>query len=100
MCIDYCELNKIIVKNWVRDEDIPKMAFRTRYGNYEFQVMPFMLTNELAVFMDLMNRHILDQKELNMRHHRWIKLLSDYDCDIRYHLGKANVVADALSWKE
>nr|GEZ23903.1 reverse transcriptase domain-containing protein [Tanacetum cinerariifolium] len=31
---------------------------------------------------------------------RWIELLSDYDCEIRYHLGKANVVADALSWKE
>ncbi|GJV52777.1 putative reverse transcriptase domain-containing protein [Tanacetum coccineum] len=31
---------------------------------------------------------------------RWIELFSDYDCEIRYHLGKANVVADALSWKE
>nr|GEX32838.1 putative reverse transcriptase domain-containing protein [Tanacetum cinerariifolium]GEX43930.1 putative reverse transcriptase domain-containing protein [Tanacetum cinerariifolium] len=38
--------------------------------------------------------------ELNMRQRRWIELFSDYDCDIRYHPGKANVVAAALSRKE
>nr|GEZ08336.1 hypothetical protein [Tanacetum cinerariifolium] len=41
-----------------------------------------------------------EKKELNMRQHRWLELLSDYDCHIHYHLGKANVVADALSRKE
>ncbi|GKD81018.1 putative reverse transcriptase domain-containing protein [Tanacetum coccineum] len=45
-------------------------------------------------------QHIFKQKELNMRQRRWIELFSDYDCEIRYHLGKANVVADALSRKE
>ncbi|GJR87828.1 putative reverse transcriptase domain-containing protein [Tanacetum coccineum] len=45
-------------------------------------------------------QHILDQKDLNMRQHRWIELLSDYDCEIRYHPGKANVIADTLSRKE
>ncbi|GJR41985.1 putative reverse transcriptase domain-containing protein [Tanacetum coccineum] len=45
-------------------------------------------------------QHILDQKELNMRQHRWLELLSDYDCEIRYHPGKENVVVDALSCKE
>ncbi|GJS46491.1 putative reverse transcriptase domain-containing protein [Tanacetum coccineum] len=215
----------------VREEDIPKTAFRTSYGHYEFQVMPLGLTNAPAVFMDLMNRMcksyldkfvivfiddiliyskseeehaehlelilellkkdelyakfsncefwlskaspktpteihqflglagyyrrfiegflkiakpmkkltqknvrfdwsekaeaafyllkqklcsapilalpegacnlILDQKkELNMRQRRWLEFLSDYDCEIRYHPGKVNVVADALSRKE
>nr|GEW20009.1 hypothetical protein [Tanacetum cinerariifolium] len=45
-------------------------------------------------------QHILDQKELNMRQCRWLELLSDYDYEIRYHPGKANMVADALSQKE
>ncbi|GJY65340.1 putative reverse transcriptase domain-containing protein [Tanacetum coccineum] len=40
----------------VRDEDIPKTAFRMRYEHYEFQVMPFCLTNAPVVFMDLINR--------------------------------------------
>ncbi|GJY67737.1 putative reverse transcriptase domain-containing protein [Tanacetum coccineum] len=43
---------------------------------------------------------IFNQKELNMRQRRWIELFSNYDCKIRYHSGKANVVADALSRKE
>ncbi|GJY44912.1 reverse transcriptase domain-containing protein [Tanacetum coccineum] len=45
-------------------------------------------------------QHIFSQKELNMRQHRWIELFSDYDCEIRYHPSKANVVADALTSKE
>nr|GEV62282.1 hypothetical protein [Tanacetum cinerariifolium] len=172
----------------VHEEDIPKTAFRTCYGHYEFQVMPYGLTNASTIFMDLMNRvcksylyrfvivfiddiliysksrkereghlklilsHMIDsegihvnptkiesikdwaspktpteirqflegsenfvvyydashkglgavlmQKEKNMRQQRWLELLSDYDCKIRYHPGKAKVVADALSRKK
>nr|GEW88746.1 hypothetical protein [Tanacetum cinerariifolium] len=45
-------------------------------------------------------QHIFSHKELNMRQRCWIELFSDYDCEIHYHLGKADVVANALSRKE
>ena len=45
-------------------------------------------------------KYIFTQKELNMRQRRWLELIKDYDCEILYHPGKANVVADALSKKE
>ena len=44
-------------------------------------------------------KYIFTQKELNMRQRRWLELIKDYDCEILYHPGKANVVADALSRK-
>ncbi|KAL0541606.1 hypothetical protein IC582_021659 [Cucumis melo] len=52
LCIDYRELNKLRIK----DGDVPKTAFRSRYGHYGFIMMSFGLTNAPTVFMDLMNR--------------------------------------------
>ncbi|GJU25078.1 putative reverse transcriptase domain-containing protein [Tanacetum coccineum] len=61
----------------------------------------YLYGTKCTVFTDHKSlQHILDQKELNMRRHRWLELLSDYDCEIRYHPRKANIVADALSHKE
>nr|GFB43269.1 putative reverse transcriptase domain-containing protein [Tanacetum cinerariifolium] len=61
----------------------------------------YLYGTKCTVFTDHKSlQHILDQKELNMRQRRWLKLLSDYDCDIHYHPGKANVIADAFSRKE
>nr|GEZ75644.1 putative reverse transcriptase domain-containing protein [Tanacetum cinerariifolium] len=64
-------------------------------------VRHYLYGTKCVVFTDHKSlQHILDQKELNMRQRRWLELLSDYDCEIRYHPGKAKVVADALSRKE
>ncbi|GJS74822.1 putative reverse transcriptase domain-containing protein [Tanacetum coccineum] len=61
----------------------------------------YLYGTKCTVFTDHKSiQHILNQKELNMRQCRWLELLADYDCEIRYHPGKANVVADALSQKE
>ncbi|GKA81791.1 putative reverse transcriptase domain-containing protein [Tanacetum coccineum] len=61
----------------------------------------YLYGTKCTVFTDHKSlQHIPDQNELNMRQHRWLELLSDYDCEIRYHPRKANVVADALSRKE
>nr|GFD15036.1 putative reverse transcriptase domain-containing protein [Tanacetum cinerariifolium] len=61
----------------------------------------YLYRTKRTVFTDHKSlQYILDPKELNMRQRRWLELPSDYDCDIRYRPGKANVVADTLSRKE
>nr|GEY87471.1 putative reverse transcriptase domain-containing protein [Tanacetum cinerariifolium] len=60
----------------------------------------YLYSTKCIVFTDYKSlQHVLNQKELNMRQRRWLELLADYNCKIRYHPGKANVVADALSQK-
>nr|GEY71069.1 putative reverse transcriptase domain-containing protein [Tanacetum cinerariifolium] len=85
----------------VRDEDIPKTAFRTSVNakreGYCICIRKLKPYGENYTIHDL---ELGAVKELNMRQRRRLELLADYDCEIRYHPGKANVVADALSRKE
>ncbi|GJY81961.1 putative reverse transcriptase domain-containing protein [Tanacetum coccineum] len=87
---------KIHEKNYTtHDLELGAVVFTLNMWRYYLYGM------KCVVFTDHKSlQHILDQKELNMRQRRWLELLSDYDCEIRYHPGKANVVADALSRKE
>nr|GFB23640.1 putative reverse transcriptase domain-containing protein [Tanacetum cinerariifolium] len=129
MCIDYRELNKLTVKNRYplsglmiclinsKRKKVIAYAYR-QLKKHEENYMTHDLELGAVVFVLRLWRHylygtkctvytnhksqcyILDQKELNMRQRRWIELLNDYDCEICYHPGKGNVVADALSQKD
>ncbi|KAA0036185.1 reverse transcriptase [Cucumis melo var. makuwa] len=60
----------------------------------------YLYGEKIQIFTDHKSlKYFFTQKELNMRQRRWLELVKDYDCEILYHLGKANVVADALSRK-
>ncbi|GJV17667.1 putative reverse transcriptase domain-containing protein [Tanacetum coccineum] len=87
-----CQL-KIHKKNYTtHDLELGSVVFALKSWRH------YLYRTKCTVFTDHKSlQHILDQKELNMRQRRWLELLSDYDCEIRYHPRKANVVADALS---
>ncbi|GJY92785.1 putative reverse transcriptase domain-containing protein [Tanacetum coccineum] len=86
---------KIHEKNYTtHDLELGAVVFALKMWRYYLYGMKcIMFTDHKSL------KHILDQKELNMRQRRWLELLSDYDCELRYHPGKANTVADALSRK-
>ncbi|GJS40951.1 putative reverse transcriptase domain-containing protein [Tanacetum coccineum] len=90
-----CQL-KIHEKNYkTHDLKLREVVFALKIWRH------YLYRTKCTVFTDhKILQHILNQKELNMRQHCWLELLSDYVCEIRYHPGKANVVADALCRKE
>ena len=56
----------------------------------------YLLGNKVHIFTDHKSlKYIFTQSELNMRQRRWLELIKDYNLEVHYHLGKANVVADA-----
>nr|GEV73235.1 putative reverse transcriptase domain-containing protein [Tanacetum cinerariifolium] len=87
---------KIHEKNYTtHDLELSAVVFALKMWRH------YLYKTRCTVFTDHKSlKHIMDQKELNMRQRCWLELLSYYDCDIRYHPGKANVFADALSRKE
>nr|GEY97113.1 putative reverse transcriptase domain-containing protein [Tanacetum cinerariifolium] len=89
-----CQL-KIHEKNYTtHDLELGAVVFALKMWRH------YLYGTRCVVFTDHKSlQHILDQTELNMRQCRWLELLSDYDCEIRYHPGKGNIVADALSQK-
>ncbi|GKE96599.1 putative reverse transcriptase domain-containing protein [Tanacetum coccineum] len=88
--------SKIHEKNYtIHDLELRAVVFALKtWRHYLYGTKSVIYTDRKSL------QHIFDQKELNMRQRRWIQLFSDYKCEIRYHLGKANVVADALSRRE
>ncbi|GJX10067.1 putative reverse transcriptase domain-containing protein, partial [Tanacetum coccineum] len=87
---------KIHEKNYTtHDLELGSVVFSLKLWRH------YLYTTKCTVFTDHKSlQHILNQKELNMRQRRWLELLSDYDCEIRYHPEKANVIVDAFSRKE
>nr|GEY17946.1 putative reverse transcriptase domain-containing protein [Tanacetum cinerariifolium] len=81
-------------KNARQDPNVVTVVFALKIWRH------YLYGTKCIVFTDHKSlQHVLNKKELNMRQRRWLELLVDYDCEIRYHPGKANVVADALSQK-
>nr|GEY33918.1 putative reverse transcriptase domain-containing protein [Tanacetum cinerariifolium] len=87
---------KIHEKNYTtHDLELGAVVFALKiWRHYLYGMKSVIYTDQKSL------QYIFDQKELNMRQRRWVELLSDYECEIKYHPVKANVVADALSRKE
>ncbi|GJV06566.1 putative nucleotidyltransferase, ribonuclease H [Tanacetum coccineum] len=87
---------KIHEKNYTtHDLELGTIVFALKtWRHYLYGTKSVIFTNHKSL------QHIFNQKELNMHQRRWIELFSDYECEIRFHPGKVNVVADALSRKE
>nr|GEV90822.1 putative reverse transcriptase domain-containing protein [Tanacetum cinerariifolium] len=113
MCIDYRELNKITVKNRYPlpriDDLFSQLQGSSIYSKIDLSAPILALlegAEDFVAYCDASHKGLdvvlmqREKKELNMRQRHWLELLGDYDCEIRYHPGKANVVANTLSRKE
>ncbi|GKE79379.1 putative reverse transcriptase domain-containing protein [Tanacetum coccineum] len=82
---------KIHEKNYVtHDLELGAVVFALKMRRH------YLYATKCVMFTDHKSlQHILDQKELNIRQRRWLELLSDYDYELRYHPGKANVILNA-----
>nr|GEV08968.1 putative reverse transcriptase domain-containing protein [Tanacetum cinerariifolium] len=119
MPIDLGSFDVIIGMDWlaknhaviVCDEKIVRIPYRNEIlivqrdkrdkgKKSTLSIISCLKTQKCVVFTDHKSlQHILDHKELNIRQRRWLELLNAYDCEIRYHPRKGNVVADALRRK-
>nr|GEV23936.1 reverse transcriptase domain-containing protein [Tanacetum cinerariifolium] len=102
-------LTKLTQKNkkyiWGKDQETAFQLLKQKLCEAPILALPEG-NNDFVVYCDASHQGLgvvlmrREKKELNMRQRRWLELLADYDCEIRYHPGKVNVVADALSRKE
>ncbi|KAL4388726.1 hypothetical protein GQ457_09G011400 [Hibiscus cannabinus] len=74
-------------------KDVPFAWTETQQSSFD----KLKMDGKVVAYASRYLKYLLIQKELNLRQRRWLELLKDYDCEIEYHPGKANVVADALS---
>jgi len=86
---------KVHEKNYhIHDLELAVVVFSLKTWRH------YLYGSQFQVFSDHKSlKYLFDHKELNMRHRRWMEYLKDFDFELLYHLGKANVVADALSRK-
>ena len=76
------------------DMELATVVFTLKFWRH------YLYGKEFEVYSDLKSlKYIFMQRDLNMRQHKWMEFLEDYDFTLHYHPGKANVVADALSQK-
>ncbi|WVZ76552.1 hypothetical protein U9M48_024517 [Paspalum notatum var. saurae] len=89
-----CQLRKHEVNYPTHDLELLAVVYALKKWRH------YLLGNTCHVYADHKSlKYIFTQPELNMRQRRWLELIKDYDLEVHYHLGKANVVADALSRK-
>nr|GEV33029.1 putative reverse transcriptase domain-containing protein [Tanacetum cinerariifolium] len=107
------QLQELIDQGFIRPKLLRKEKLYAKFSKCDFwiRIVQFLrhLINSQGLHVDPANSKVVKnwetlttptEKELNMKQHCWLELLADYDCEIRYHLGKENVIADALSQKK